>query len=207
MSSAGDSQQIPSGEPMYRCVAIPLVLALAFLGLIAFIAIQKLWVRPTPAVPVEPYPEASVEEIEQVKVLIVLDGAWNIRRDHGFEGSLGISYVLSQEYPATRAIEQISAKLKSLGWQPLQEDWLNPGSPSSLVTGWGKHLDHQTNQLLQVHQWSAQWENEAGDIVDYTFLYVYPTDGHSYGNEPGSDVERLSVNGSVDSNAGQAHTG
>lgn len=109
--------------------------------------------------------------------LIVLDGATQVRRDPGAYGSFGVAYALTEKHPASNAIQQISSRLKSVGWKPLKDDWLNPGLPSSHVRGWTDFIDGTKVPMVQVHQWGAQWQDKSGNIVDYTLRYSYPESG------------------------------
>ena len=120
--------------------------------------------------------------------LIVLDGALNVSRGPGAFGSRGVSYTLAEPHPAASVIDEISVRLAATGWKPLDEDWLNPGMPSSHLTGWGDFVDATVKPIRQVHQWMAQWKDGSGNIVTYTFLYSYPENGKP-------DLSSLSVNG------------
>lgn len=82
--------------------------------------------------------------------LIVLDGATQLRRDPGAFGSYSVAYSLNEKYPASNAIQQISAELEAIGWTPLKEDWLNPGMPSSHIRGWTDFVDGTTTPRTQI---------------------------------------------------------
>ena len=86
-------------------------------------------------------------------------------------GSEQIFYLVKAEYPATGVLEEISKNLQNKGWEPLQEDYLNIGLPSSHVRGWTDFIDKKGNT---VHQWLAQWQNKNGDILWCTLRYSYP---------------------------------
>ncbi len=98
-------------------------------------------------------------------------------------GADKVSYKVQTDYPADDVISFISKELKGKGWEPLREDYLNPGVPSSHVRGWTEFSDSTTHPETHVHQWLAQWENDAGDIVWYTLQYRYPK-----GRAPSLDV-------------------
>jgi hypothetical protein len=89
-------------------------------------------------------------------------------------GTDQVSYKIQTDYPADDVLSLISKELKSKGWRPLEEDYLNLGLPSSHVRGWTEFGDATTHPETYVHQWLAQWENNAGDIVWYTLQYRYP---------------------------------
>jgi hypothetical protein len=107
--------------------------------------------------------------------LIVLPGANEVK----FEKSNGadqVSYKLQVDYPAESVLEVIRSRLAKQGWKTLQEDFLNPGLPSSHVRGWTDLEDWSKEPKTHVHQWLAQWQNNSGDIVLYTLQYRYPKD-------------------------------
>jgi len=105
--------------------------------------------------------------------LIVASGAKSVRYVK-YEGTDQVSYQLQADYPAHHVIETISQSLKEKGWEPLKEDYLNPGLPSSHVRGWTSFIDATKSPERSVHQWGAQWQNEAQDIVSYALIYEYP---------------------------------
>jgi hypothetical protein len=70
-----------------------------------------------------------------------------------FQGKDQIIYHLQSEYPADDALRTISVCLKNLGWEPLKEDWLNPGLPSSHVRGWTYFEDETTKPATSVRAW------------------------------------------------------
>lgn len=107
--------------------------------------------------------------------LVVASGAEDVRYMK-YEGTDQISYRLQVDYPAHNVIETISQSLKDKGWEPLKEDFLNPGLPSSHVRGWTNFTDATRSPERRVHQWLAQWENDQQDIVCYGLRYEYPQD-------------------------------
>ena len=117
-------------------------------------------------------------ETDLPKSLLIYRGATNISTYR--EGSVRqLSYKLSVKYPAEEVIAFIGAELKREGWHALEEDYLNPGLASSHVTGWNSHQDGTEKVLMEVHQWLAQWKNNAGDVVWYVFRYTYPHRGEA----------------------------
>jgi hypothetical protein len=92
-----------------------------------------------------------------------------------FHGTDQAAYSLQAEYPADDFINFIERQLESKGWQPLKEDYLNPGIPTSFVRGWGQFADATTRPESTVHQWMTDWENATGSIVRYTLTYRYHT--------------------------------
>jgi len=133
-------------------------------------------------------PASGGDEEAAREALIVLDGASRVERGGGAYGSLFVAYRLTEEYPARNAIERVSSHLRTLGWVPLKEDWLNPGLPSSHVRGWTDYVDRTANLVRHVYQWSAEWQDSRGNLVDYSLRYECP--------EPGpSDLRSLWVTG------------
>jgi len=91
-------------------------------------------------------------------------------------GSVGstdqLTYDVVAKYQASHVIGWISRKLQKAGWEPLVYDFLNPGLPSSRVTGWQEFLDGTKDPTLCVHQWIGDWKDAAGNIVRYLFRYT-----------------------------------
>jgi hypothetical protein len=85
-----------------------------------------------------------------------------------------VFYVVHEPYPAKQLLKEIESSLKGGSWKPLKEDWLNPGMPSSLVSGWSDHGDGTSGTLMHVWIWTAQWENANGVLIEYTLRYVRP---------------------------------
>jgi hypothetical protein len=85
-----------------------------------------------------------------------------------------LRYQISLEYPANSIISCISSGLAEKGWLPLQEDYWNPGLPSSHVRGWTNFRDATVHPEATVDSWYAQWVNNEGDIIFYALRYQYP---------------------------------
>jgi len=158
------------------------IVGVAILIIVALAAVL-FWfaVRPTTGItsipPVaETIPKTEPDEATSA-ALIVLDGATQVRRDPGAYWSFHVAYALKEKHPASNAIQQISSRLEALGWRPLKDDWLNPGLPSSHVRGWTDFTDGTRTPVHRVHRWGAQWQDESGNIVDYTLDYSYPESG------------------------------
>lgn len=119
--------------------------------------------------------------------LILLPNATNVKY-YELGGSLQLTYKVKVDYPASNVIEAISNKLGQDKWHILKEDFLNPGSSSSHVGGWYSY-ENATKSPTQIdHLWKADWENQAGDIVTYVFLY-------QYGKNERKDLNNLTVYG------------
>jgi hypothetical protein len=104
--------------------------------------------------------------------LILLPKATEVRY-YELGGSFQLTYKIATEYPAADLIATISNQLKQGNWQPLKEDYLNPGLSSSHVRGWTSFQDGTKKPPQIVHQWLADWENQAGEVVRYGFRYQY----------------------------------
>jgi hypothetical protein len=89
-----------------------------------------------------------------------------------FQGKDQIIYHVQSEYPADDVLSRISARLKKLGWEPLKEDWLNPGLPSSHIRGWTYYEDETTKPATSVRAWNADWESSTHDILIYILDYT-----------------------------------
>jgi len=157
------------------CVAVLLVVTLAVVALYWFVVRPTTGMTSIPPV-ADTVPTTEPDEATS-EALIVLDGATQLQRDPGAYWSFHVAYALTEKHPASNAIQQISSRLKALGWTPLQDDWLNPGLPSSHVRGWTDFVDGTTTPMHHVHQWGAQWQDKSGNIVGYTLRYSYPESG------------------------------
>lgn len=91
-----------------------------------------------------------------------------------FNGTDQLIYQLKVDYPAYNFILWISDQLKAKRWQVRNEDYRNPGLPTSEVRGWTQFADATVQPQATVDQWHGQWENESGDIVEYVLRYQYP---------------------------------
>jgi hypothetical protein len=88
--------------------------------------------------------------------LIVLPGALEVHDTD--ENECTVLYQLNEKYPALPIIQTIQGRLEAAGWRPLVDNFLNPGSPTSLVRGWESHEDRTQGRATQVYQWVGQWE-------------------------------------------------
>jgi hypothetical protein len=142
--------------------------------LVSLICIRLFWptgkpIRTRSASARQTPPPPSVEV-----ALAPIQGATSVSRDGGAFDSFWVSYVLKARYPAADVTQEISTRLKKLGWRPLQEDWLNPGRPLPQVPQWFVVTEELPGTAPQhVDEWTAQWENDAGELIDYTLRYSY----------------------------------
>jgi hypothetical protein len=105
--------------------------------------------------------------------LLVSPKAENVRYDDK-DGAWWVYYDVQADYPAEDVLRFIKDSLKRQGWQPLEQDFLNPDIRSSHVRGWQEYIDGRTTPKTQVHQWLAQWKNGQGDVVGYVLKYRHP---------------------------------
>jgi len=108
--------------------------------------------------------------------LVVVSGAMDPKYLAQPDGREQLAYTCAVEYPAQEIVASISRELRKRHWKPLKEDFLNPGLPSSLVSGWTSFQDSTTHPTEYVHQWMADWENPAHDVVRYDLEYRSPDD-------------------------------
>jgi hypothetical protein len=90
------------------------------------------------------------------------------------DGRQQVIYATESEYPAEDVLSFIGVELKKQGWKPLPEDFLNPGSPSSLQRGWTFYEDQTRIPKTGVFAWDADWENGQHDITSYVLRYESP---------------------------------
>ena len=110
----------------------------------------------------------SVEAAEPPAALMVYPGA----SDSLYVASRStLSYHVDAKFPATVVIQWVSGNLQKAGWKPLEHDFLNPDSPSSLSHSWQYFLDGTKDPILCVHQWLGDWKDASGNIVVYAFRY------------------------------------
>ena len=93
------------------------------------------------------------------------------------DGREQLTYLLDTDYPAESTISFISAGLQKRGWEPLRDDFLNPGLPSSQVRGWMQYEDASREPRTSVRQWASDWEDGAHNITLYDLKYQYPMSG------------------------------
>jgi hypothetical protein len=103
--------------------------------------------------------------------LIVADGATDVRSQERPDGAVELLYRANQPYPAVGLLASIHAAVPRERWQPLTDDWLNPGNPSSHKTGWGSFIDGTKSPNTLVHRWNGQWKDRDGNIVVYALDY------------------------------------
>jgi hypothetical protein len=109
--------------------------------------------------------------------LLVVPSAINAKYLAYPDGREQFTYLLDTDYPAESTISFISAGLQKRGWEPLRDDFLNPGTPSSFVRGWMQYGDASREPRATVRAWACDWEDGAHDITIYGLIHRYPMSG------------------------------
>jgi hypothetical protein len=104
---------------------------------------------------------------------IVAPGAKEVRSTT-FNGRDQLTYRVHSPHPAREVLDLINGELRSQGWTPRREDYLNPGVPTSNVRGWTYFDDLTTNPQSSVWQWNGEWESSRHNIVLYILEYRCP---------------------------------
>ena len=117
--------------------------------------------------------------------LVVVQGAQKLFYCK-FWGTDQLSYWVEIEYPAQAVIDEFYLELDKQGWIPLDEDYLNPGLPTSHVRGWTDFVDATQVPNIRVHQWGSDWKNKRKDILVLTLRYFTDI-------EDSEKIERLYV--------------
>jgi hypothetical protein len=91
-----------------------------------------------------------------------------------FQGHDQIIYHVQVDYPADNVLDEINGRLKQPGWEPLKEDFLNPGLPTTQVRGWTYFVDSTKKPSTSVHSWNGEWQNNSHDILNYILTYECP---------------------------------
>jgi hypothetical protein len=105
-----------------------------------------------------------------------------------------VYYDVKTPYPAEQVLDWLHEELARRGWLPLKEDFLNPGLPSSHVTGWDSFGESGSKSTHAVYQWLADWQDANGDVVVYALQYRITESG-------ALDLNTLHVLGSYSSKA------
>jgi hypothetical protein len=108
--------------------------------------------------------------------LYVPEGARNVQQRER-QGIQEISYNVAAAYPASPFLCELTNYVDRQQWRGLREDALNPGSESSLVSGWGDYGNATRQPETHVHAWMSQWLNQQGDLLTYALQYEYPEAG------------------------------
>ena len=104
---------------------------------------------------------------------VIVQGAKNVARYDLAGGRRQLTYCVDAEYPAQSIIERIKRNLKTGGWTPTRQDYLNPGVASSLGRGWDYYEDHTTQPITSVRYWQVDWRRQR-EIVTYRLEYRCP---------------------------------
>lgn len=116
--------------------------------------------------------------------LILLPEARHVKYTRD-DQSVTIGYEADLAFPADALLGAVKRALGN-EWRALNDIWLNPGVPSSHVTGWTYYPDGR-------HYWRAEWRAPDDRLVEYILQYqsAKASDGHML-SQP--DNARLRVN-------------
>src|SRR5689334_21087697 len=103
--------------------------------------------------------------------LIVVDGSTRLRHTARGNGTHELTYQLRQLHPAESVLTRIQAALPPDRWQPLTEDWLNPGNASAVPRNWSHFIDGTKTPNNVVHVWFGEWKDGGGNLVEYSLRY------------------------------------
>jgi hypothetical protein len=103
--------------------------------------------------------------------LIVVDGATTLTHTARRNGAHELTYQLRQLHPAESVLTRIQAALAPDRWQPLTEDWLNPGNASAVLRNWSHFIDGTKTPNTVVHIWFGEWKDGVGNLVEYSLRY------------------------------------
>lgn len=109
-------------------------------------------------------------------------------------GAAGVNFAITEPYPAKRFLGQVNLRMKTLGWTPLEMDWMNPTIPSSHKRGWQSFIDARKPERKAVHQWMGQWRNKTGEIVSYSLSYNSEAPADEFARIPDPSNSELDVN-------------
>jgi hypothetical protein len=130
---------------------------------------------------------SSAQQQQCPDALVTIPGAKNVECSP-YHGTHQISYDVDAHYPAEHLISHLKEELRTRGWLPLAEDFLNPGLPTSHVDGWSCFSDATVVPTQEVKQWMSDWVNLDGDVLHFTLRYRYPEGGPK-------ELDRLQVVG------------
>ena len=119
----------------------------------------------------------SGTEKKHADSLLVAPSAIEPRYLSSPDGREQLTYLVDSDYPAESTVAFLSAELRKRHWEPLREDFLNPGIPSSEVRGWMQFEDATREPRATVRQWGVDWEDGAHNITLYDLKYRYPMTG------------------------------
>ena len=112
----------------------------------------------------------TVSKTQSSNSLVILTGAYNVKKTNE-PGKVEVNYEVMQAFPAPEAIGRIAVAMSESGWTPFEEDFLNPGMPSSLVRGWTDYREGSLTADSGRTQWIGQWKNPKGEVAEYRLLY------------------------------------
>ena len=103
------------------------------------------------------------------------------------------TYQLRRSFPPDGFLATARTELLAAGFQPLEKDWLNPTIDSSHSRGWTPFVQGSGNLPTRVHQWSAQWADGKGTVVEYFLQYLSRPSSATDFDGPTTDVLHVNV--------------
>ncbi|HEX2965944.1 MAG TPA: hypothetical protein VHO84_09165 [Syntrophorhabdaceae bacterium] len=93
----------------------------------------------------------------------------------GFER---LTYQLAVGFPARDFIESLSKKVRSLGYCPLKNDWLNRNMTTSYQKGWINYIGVKSPKAPKqfISEWVSWWLNDSGDVLGCSLSYLSPSE-------------------------------
>jgi hypothetical protein len=112
--------------------------------------------------------------------MVLLEGATGVTYylNHdgaGHEELEGLTYQVSVPYPGAKAICAVTASLAKEGWRPIARLNDDTGTPSSHLEGWRGRT--RRSDGYHIDGWDAEWVNDRGEELSYSFTYGYPSRG------------------------------
>ena len=102
-----------------------------------------------------------------VEIQPIPDAQTVVARMYG--GDAGSQYTMTVDHTPEDVTRAVEAKLNPQQWHKREFDHLNPDIPTAHVRGWQRFFDETKGAWI--HQWSAEWENDRGEIVSYDLAY------------------------------------
>jgi hypothetical protein len=89
-------------------------------------------------------------------------------------GSIQVSYLVHEPFPAKQIIKEINSRLASAGWKPVSEVRSSARSTVSRLRHWSQYVDDAGGTLRDYWRWTAAWQNANGDLIEYAMSYSRP---------------------------------
>lgn len=124
---------------------------------------------------------------------VILKGAEGLKTFYvrGIDKSI---YRVHSEFPADNIIREISDRMKKDGWEPLDNLYLYPDTPSGKIQGW-TYYEQAKKTGFMVYEWTTDWKDKDNNIASYALQYRDPIEKYRQGTfimRPSNDA--LTVN-------------